>query len=85
MCEGNISRGMEQYLLVDFGAEVVVEAVGTAAADNGNYLSKYMVKYARTGGQYFNATAEDATLVCMYYGCIQLCKLTMYTVFALHL
>lgn len=53
---------MEQYLLVDFGAEVVVEAIGTAGATNGHYLKQYMVEYARSDGQYFNVPAEDATV-----------------------
>ena len=62
MCEGNISTAMEQYLLVDFGAEVVVEAIGTAAASNGNYLESYMVEYARSDGQFFSVLGEDGTV-----------------------
>lgn len=64
MCERNISRAMEQYLLVDFGAEVFVEAIGTAAANNGNYLVKYQIEYATSNGQYFTAQAEDG-MVCI--------------------
>ena len=62
MCEGNISQTMEQYLLVDFGAEVVVEAIGTAAASNGNYLESYMVEYARSDGQFFTVPGEVDTV-----------------------
>ena len=66
MCGGNISRAMEQYVLVDFGAEVVVEVIGTAAASNGHYLASYTVEYARSDGQYFTVPAEDG-MVCSYY------------------
>ena len=62
MCEASISTAMEQYLLVDFGAEVVVEAIGTAAADNGNYLTSYMIEYARSDSQYFTVSSEDGTV-----------------------
>ena len=62
MCEANISRAIEQYLLVDFGAEVFVEAIGTAAADNGHYLETYRMEYARSDGQYFTVQAEDNTV-----------------------
>ena len=62
MCEANISTAMEQYVLVDFGAEVVVEAIGTAAASNGHYLESYTVEYARSDGQYYTVPARDDTV-----------------------
>ena len=76
MCEGNISQAMEQYLLVDFGAEVVVEAVGTAAASNGNYLESYMVEYARSDGQFFTVSGENG-MVYNCYGLLLISKLTV--------
>ena len=72
MCDGNISREMEQYVLVDFGAEVVVEAIGTAAASNGHYLASYTLEYARSDGQYFTVPAGDGT-VCNYYHYSEIC------------
>ena len=62
MCEANISTAMEQYVLVDFGAEVVVEAIGTAAASNGHYLESYTVEYARSDGRYYTVPARDDTV-----------------------
>ena len=59
------TTAMEQYLLVNFGAEVVVEAIGTAAASNGNYVESYMVEYARSDGQYF-AVSPKSGMVCDY-------------------
>jgi len=59
------TAAMEQYLLINFGAEVVVEAIGTAAASNGNYVENYMVEYARSDGQYFAASSKVGT-VCGY-------------------
>ena len=62
LTEGDISRATEEHLLVNFGAEVVVEAIGTTPATNGNYLQRYMVEYARSDGQFFYVSGEDETV-----------------------
>ena len=49
-----------QFMMIDFGAEAVVEAVGTAASDNGNYMSEYAVEYARSDMQFFSVNSEDS-------------------------
>ena len=67
MCEANISTAMEQYVLVDFGAEVVVEAISTAAASNGHYLESYTVEYARSDGRYYIVPARDGTVCSFCY------------------
>jgi len=68
MCGEGVSDSMQQHVMVDFGAEAVVEAIGIAAGNNGNYLSGYAVEYARLDMQFFNAIDESSnTTVCSSY------------------
>ena len=76
LAEGDISGTLVQYLLVNFGAEVVVEAIGTAPANNGNYLQRYIVEYARSDGQFFNVSGENgivSSLSPIVYGLLCMC------------
>ena len=66
-CGEGVSGSMEQYVMIDFGAEAVVEAVGTAASDNGNYMSEYAVEYARSGMQFFSINSEDSNSTVRIY------------------
>ena len=40
-----------EYIEIDFGVEVVVEAISTVSA-GGGYVTQYYVQYARSNGEY---------------------------------
>jgi len=68
MCGEGVSGSMQQHVMIDFGAETVVEAIETAASNNGNYLSGYSVEYARSDMRFFTVIDESSnTMVSSSY------------------
>ena len=62
MCGEGVSV---QYVIVDFGAEAVVEAIVTAASDNDSYLLSYYVEYARSDMLFSDFIDQNSnTMVC---------------------
>ena len=64
-----------QYLQVDFGAEVLVEAIGIDSVDGNLNVTKYYVEYGLNVNQLYYVISEEFnetkyfTLVCSYmYG-----------------
>jgi len=53
-CSANAcnSQPGDVYLQIDFGAELVVEAVAVASNSEGLYVTQYMLEYAGADGMY---------------------------------
>ena len=50
----------QEYLQVDFGAEVVVEAIAIASVDESFYVTKYYVEYGLGVDHLYCAISEES-------------------------
>ena len=70
-CSANTcnTQQIDEYLQINFGAELVVEAIAVTSNSEGFYVTQYMLEYAGSDGIYEYVIAEASSNVVSYYVC----------------